>query len=75
MTCEHIDTCPIIARKSKSVPFTVNTLKIKYCEFNKNSCVRYKLQDFCEMEDLPIDLWPGDEMREMELLEMKLKES
>lgn len=75
MNCEHIDTCPVINYMSKSVPFTVNMMKVKYCEFNKYRCVRYKLLNISEMDDIPNDLWPGDEFRGLEILEMKLNES
>jgi len=56
----------------KIVPFTVNMMKIKYCEFNKNRCIRYKLLNEFEMVDIPHDLWPADEQRAFELMETKL---
>jgi hypothetical protein len=75
MICEHLDTCALIRQMVKSVPFTINMMKIKYCEFNKCRCVRYKLSQVCGMEEIPVTLWPGDEMRGLELLEAKLNET
>ena|ERR1700674_1339909 len=75
VTCEHIDTCFIIKHMSKIVPFTINMMKIKYCEFNKDRCARYKLLEVFEMENIPNDLWPSDEFRRLELSESKLHET
>ena len=75
MICEHLDTCSLIHHMGKSVPYTINMMKIKYCEFNKFRCVRYKLSQVFSMEDIPVTLWLSDEMRGMELLESKLNET
>ena len=75
MNCEHMNTCSIIQHMSKIVPFTVNMMKIKYCEFNKNRCARYQLQRVLEMDKIPDDLWPTDEFRGLELSESKLNET
>ncbi len=60
---------------SKIVPFTVNMVKVKYCELNKHKCARYKLLQVMELDKIPDNLWPGDEIKAMELLEEKLHES
>jgi hypothetical protein len=57
------------------VPFTVNMMKIKYCEFNKSRCARYILLQVYEMDKIPNDLWPTDEFRGLELYESKLNET
>ncbi len=75
MICEHLNTCSIIQHMSKIVPFTINMVKIKYCEFNKEKCARYNLLDVFEMEKIPDDLWPTDEFRGLELSESKLCET
>jgi hypothetical protein len=59
----------------KSLPFTVNMMKIKYCESNKYSCARYKLRHVFEITKIPVDLWSDDKRRGMELLEDRLNES
>jgi hypothetical protein len=74
MICEHIDTCALIHKMSKPVPFTVNVMKIKYCESRKNRCARYILLQVFKMDDIPNDLWPSDEIGELELVELKLAE-
>jgi hypothetical protein len=75
MTCEHVNTCSFIQHMSKKVPFTINMVKIKYCEFNKNRCARYGLLRVFKMEKIPDDLWPSDDMKALELSELKLNEA
>jgi hypothetical protein len=75
MTCEYIDTCGMINQVKTSIHFTVSMTKIKYCQFNKFGCARYLLLSIFEMDDIPNDLWPCDEIRGLEILEMKLHES
>jgi hypothetical protein len=75
MICEHLTSCSLIYNMSKIVPFTINMVKIKYCEFNKNKCARYNLLQIYEMKDIPNDLWPNDEFKGLELMEEKLNES
>jgi hypothetical protein len=75
MNCEHIESCTLLLHMGKSLPFTVTMMRIKYCEFSKNKCARYKLRHLFEMESIPDNLWPGDELKEMELLDDKLDES
>jgi len=59
---------------SKSVPFTVYMTKIRYCEFNKNRCARYKLLQVFEIGQIPDTLWPSDGMKAIELIESRLIE-
>lgn len=75
MKCEYLETCSLIQHMSKIVPFTVNIMKIKYCELNKKKCARYKLMQIFEMVQLPANMWPSDEMKALELLESKLNET
>ena len=72
MRCEYYDSCALIHKMNKSVPFTVNMMKIKYCDSNKIKCARYKLLHVCERKDIPNDLWPSDEVRGLELMEEQL---
>ena len=71
MPCEHSNICYIIKHMSNVVPFTINMIKAKYCELNKNKCARYKLLQVFEVGKIPDDLWPNDDMKAMELLEGK----
>lgn len=75
MTCEYIVTCGLINQKCRSIHFTVSMMKIKYCQFNKYGCARYLLMSIFDMDDIPNDLWPGDEIRGLQILEMKQHES
>jgi len=75
MICEHLNTCALLHQMSKSAPFTVNMVKIKYCNYDKSRCTRYNLSQFCNLEEIPETLWPSDEMRELELMELKLNET
>ena len=75
MMCEHIDTCSIIRHMNNIVPFTTNMTKIKYCEFNKIKCARYRLSQFLGIEIIPGNLWPGDDIKALELSELKLNKT
>ncbi len=57
------------------VPFTINTVKIKYCQLNKQKCARYKLLQLFENTQLPYNMWPSDDMKALELMEAKLNET
>ncbi len=57
------------------VPFTINIVKIKYCQLNKHRCARYKLLQLFENMPLPNNMWPSDEMKALELMEAKLNET
>ena len=50
-------------------------MKIKFCEFDKTKCARYRLAKICYMEMIPYNLWPSDDMKAIELLESKLYET
>ena len=75
MTCEHLNTCSIIRHMNDIVPFTTNMVKIKYCEFNKHACARYRLSQLLGIDEIPANLWPGDDMKSLELSESKLNEA
>ena len=73
MTCEFVDTCTLIRHMDKVVPFTLNMVRIRYCESNKYECARYGLAQVLDMEQLPFDLWPSDETRALEMLELGIR--
>ena len=75
LKCEQINSCSLIQNMSNIVPFTINMVKLKYCEFNKNRCARYELLQVYELDEIPVDLWPNDEIKALELLELKLNET
>jgi hypothetical protein len=73
MICEYFDSCTLIRHMSRIVPFTLNMAKIKYCESNKYACVRYGLAQVVDPEELPHDLWPGDEQWALEIMEQGIR--
>ena len=60
---------------SDIVPFTINVIKIKYCELNKHKCARYKLVERFGNIELPYNMWPSDDIKALELLEERLNET
>ena len=75
MICERLGTCTFVEYMIKIVPFTVNMVKIRYCEYDKNRCARYKLSKVLQVNEIPDDLWPGDEMKALEVIERKFKDN
>ena len=75
MICEYLDTCSFIQHVSNIVPFTMNMIKVRYCELDKTKCARYRLAKICYMEMIPYNLRPSDDMKAMELVESKLNET
>lgn len=71
MICERLSTCAFVEHMNKIVPFTVHMVKIKYCEYDKNRCARYRLTNMLHVMEIPDDLWPGDEMKALEMIEKK----
>lgn len=74
MICEYIKSCPFIKHMSNIVPFAVNMAKIQYCEYDKHQCERYKLSELFPYMELPDDLWPSDETKALEIIEMEFRE-
>ena len=62
MICEYQDSCSLIQHMSNIVPFTMNMINLKYCQFNKDKCARYSLAQIFGMEIIPYNLWPSDDM-------------
>jgi hypothetical protein len=75
MICERLSTCAFIEYMIKVVPFTVNMVKIKYCEYDKNRCARYRLSKALQAVEIPADLWPADEMKVLEIIERKFTDN
>ena len=74
MICERVGTCAFVEYMMRIVPFTVNMVKIKYCEYDKNRCARYRLSKMLQLKEIPDDLWPGDEMKALEIIERKFND-
>jgi hypothetical protein len=71
MICERLSTCAFVEYMIKIVPFTVNMMKIKYCKYDKNRCARYRLSKVLQVMEIPDDLWPGDDIKALEIIEKK----
>lgn len=59
MKCEFMPKCAFMERANKFEPFTVNLIRMSYCEKNVNECARYKIYAEDPETDVPDDLWPN----------------
>ena len=75
MTCEKLQSCKFLEYMSNVVPYTTSMVKITYCEFNKSNCARYKMSKLLEDMEMPLDVWPSDAMKVLELMEIKFRAS
>ncbi len=75
MPCEYLNSCSLIRQMGAVAPFTINIVKIKYCELNKEGCARYKLVQRFGAIELPGNLWPSEAVKSLEVLESKLNET
>ena len=60
MKCEYLPTCGFLERTNRFEPYTVEMIKISYCEKNKSECARYKLSKTMLDNDIPDDIWPNE---------------
>jgi hypothetical protein len=75
MICEQLNTCDFMINLSSLMPFTAHMVKAIYCESIEDGCGKDH-----EHVILPIDQDPGnlllcDEMKTLELKEIKLNET
>jgi len=61
MTCEHVEGCSFLIRKSETVPLVVGLMKKRYCANDKEKCARYGLAQQFGLEAVPDTLWPNDD--------------
>ncbi len=75
MSCEYLKRCAFIENGALAVPFTTNMTKIKYCERSQRACARYNAYRILDAELVPDDLWPNEEIKILEGMERKIKET
>ena len=73
MKCEKMQSCEFIEYMSNTVPYTISMVRITYCEFNKSNCARYNMSKLLGDLEMPIDLWPSNTMKVLELMEVKFR--
>jgi hypothetical protein len=59
---------------STIVPYTINMVRIKYCEYDKNKCARYTLLQVLHQMEIPHDLWPSDDLKATAIMEQKFRD-
>jgi hypothetical protein len=67
--------CTFVEYGSQFAPFTAKMTKIKYCELSQLGCARFNAYQVMDADLVPDDLWPNAEIKTLELIERKIKES
>jgi hypothetical protein len=72
--CEKKETCVFLKHMEAIVPYAINMVRIKYCEYDKKMCARYTLLQVLHQMEIPDDLWPCDEMKTIAMMEQKFRD-
>jgi len=68
MECPSLRTCPFFNNKMKDMPATAELMKKRYCLGDNTECARFMVASRLGKEKVPIDLFPGQTDRAMEIL-------
>jgi len=72
MRCALFETCSFIRHMGDAVPHIMSLMTIRFCEHDKDKCVRYGLSQKIGLEEIPDNLWPNDDMKAKKILDSKL---
>ncbi len=66
--CEFADQCAGAECMDERAPYIVTLIRLSYCGDNRDTCARHRLYLVIDEEEVPDDLWPGDEARAAEII-------
>ncbi len=75
MICSYLEICSFIEHASRSTPFTEKMTRIKYCELSQLECALHNAYRVLGADMVPADMWPNEEIRTLEAMEIKIKET
>ncbi len=73
--CNYLAICSFIEQASHSTPFTEKMTRIKFCELSQLGCARHNAYSVLGADMVPDDMWPNEEIKTLEAMEIKIKET
>lgn len=71
--CELLEICKFFHDKMTKLSVAAELMKKIYCSQNHSKCARYKVATALGFSEIPLDLYPGDNLRADILIQQRRK--